>query len=185
MERATLYYHVEGKEDLLYAICKSSIEQLDSDVIEATEGISDPLTQLQVGIQAHVVSLLRDQTQHATSLAEARSLSPERLAEIVSRRKAYQARARSVLEAGQGAGSIRRDISSKYLGMMLERSAGSDSGLVQAEWRTEPVGAGRNSMPLVPRGCAGSSQRCLRWRTAFKPRSWRRRSCSLSNTFER
>jgi len=120
MERATLYYHVEGKEDLLYAICKSSIEQLDSDVIEATEGISDPLTQLQVGIQAHVVSLLRDQTQHATSLAEARALSPERLAEIVSRRKAYQARARSVLEAGQRAGSIRRDISSKYLGMMLE-----------------------------------------------------------------
>jgi hypothetical protein len=73
-----------------------------------------------VGIQAHVVSLLRDQTQHATSLAEARALSPERLAEIVSRRKAYQARARSVLEAGQRAGSIRSDISSKYLGMMLE-----------------------------------------------------------------
>jgi len=120
MERATLYYHVEGKEDLLYAICKSSIERLDSDVIEATEGISDPLAQLQVGIQAHVVSLLRDQTQHATSLAEARALSSERLAEIITMRKAYQARARSVLEAGQRAGSIRKDISSKYLGMMLE-----------------------------------------------------------------
>jgi len=120
MERATLYYHVEGKEDLLYVICKSSIEQLDSDVIEATEGISDPLAQLQVGIQAHVVSLLRDQTQHATSLAEARALSSERLAEIVSMRKAYQARARSVLEAGQRAGYIRTDIPCKYLGMMLE-----------------------------------------------------------------
>jgi AcrR family transcriptional regulator len=120
MERATLYYHVEGKEDLLYAICKSSIEQLDNDVIEATEGISDPFAQIQVGIQTHVVSLLRDQTQHATSLAEARALSPERLAEIVTMRKAYQARARSVLEAGQRAGSIRKDISSKYLGMMLE-----------------------------------------------------------------
>jgi AcrR family transcriptional regulator len=120
MERATLYYHVGGKEDLLYAICKSSIEQLANDVREATEGISDPLVQLQVGIQTHFVSLLRDQTQHATSLAEARALSPERLAEIVSMRKAYQTRARSVLEAGQQAGSIRRDISSKYLGMMLE-----------------------------------------------------------------
>jgi len=120
MERATLYYHVEGKEDLLYAICKSSIEQLSNDISEATDGISDPLAQLQVGIQAHVVSLLRDQTQHATSLAESRALSPERLAEIISMRKAYQASARSVLEAGQRAGSIRRDISSKYLGMMLE-----------------------------------------------------------------
>ena len=120
MERATLYYHVEGKEDLLYAICKSSIEQLDGDVIEATEGISDPLAQLQIGIQAHVVSLLRDQTQHATSLAESRALSPERLAEIVGMRKAYQARARSVLEAGQRAGCIRTDIPCKFLGMMLE-----------------------------------------------------------------
>ena len=89
-------------------------------MIEATEGISDPLAQLQVGIQTHVVSLLRDQTQHAASLAEARALSPERLAEIISMRKAYQARARSLLEAGQRAGSIRKDISSKYLGMMLE-----------------------------------------------------------------
>jgi AcrR family transcriptional regulator len=46
MERATLYYHAEGKEDLLYAICKSSIEQLANDVREATEDISDPLAQL-------------------------------------------------------------------------------------------------------------------------------------------
>jgi hypothetical protein len=37
------------------------------------------------------MSLLRDQTQHATSLAEVRdALSPERLAEIVSLRKTYQ-----------------------------------------------------------------------------------------------
>ena len=35
-------------------------------------------------------------------------------------RKAYQARARAVLEAGQQAGYIRQDVSSKYLSMMLE-----------------------------------------------------------------
>ncbi|HEY4362467.1 MAG TPA: TetR family transcriptional regulator [Bryobacteraceae bacterium] len=120
MEKATLYYHVEGKQDLLYAICKSSIEQLSSDVTEAIDGISDPLAQLQVWIQAHVVSLLRDQTQHATSLAEARALSPDRLAEIVSMRKAYQARTRSLIEAGQRAGYLRTDIASRYLGQTLE-----------------------------------------------------------------
>ena len=110
MEKATLYYHVEGKQDLLYAICKSSIEQLTADVSGALEGISDPLVQLQVAIQAHVMSLLRDQTQHAASLAEARSLSSERLSEIVKMRKAYQARLRSLLEAGQKAALIRDDI---------------------------------------------------------------------------
>jgi DNA-binding GntR family transcriptional regulator/AcrR family transcriptional regulator len=120
MERATLYYHVQGKEDLLYAICKSSIEQLAGDVTGAIEGIGDPLVQLQTGIQAHVISLLRDQTQHAASLAEARALSPERLAEIVSMRKAYRARTRLLIEMGQKAGSIRTDIAPKYLGLILE-----------------------------------------------------------------
>jgi DNA-binding GntR family transcriptional regulator/AcrR family transcriptional regulator len=120
MEKATLYYHVQGKEDLLYAICKSSLEQLDGDVTAAIDGIGDPLLQLQVGIQAHVVSLLRDQTQHATALAEARALSAERLAEIVSLRKAYQTRVRLLIEAGQKAGFIRSDIAPKYLGLILE-----------------------------------------------------------------
>jgi AcrR family transcriptional regulator len=120
MEKATLYNHVEGKEDLLYAICKSSIEQLTADVQEAIEGIDDPLEQLAVWIQAHVASLLRDQTQHATALAEVRALSPERLAEIVGMRKAYRARVQSLLGAGQKAGHLRNDIPSKYLSLMLE-----------------------------------------------------------------
>jgi AcrR family transcriptional regulator len=120
MEKATLYYHVEGKEDLLYAICKASIEQLTGDVHEAIEGVDDPFARLQVWIQAHTLSLLRDQTQHATSLAEARSLSPERLTEIVSMRKAYQTRIRSLIDSGQKSGYLRTDIAPKYLGLILE-----------------------------------------------------------------
>jgi DNA-binding GntR family transcriptional regulator/AcrR family transcriptional regulator len=120
MEKATLYYHIKGKEDLLYLICKSSIEQLTNDVNAAIDGIPDPQEQLQVWIQAHIVSLLRDQTQHATALAEARSASPERLTEIIGMRKAYQSRVRSLIEAGQKAGRIRPDIEAKYLGLMLE-----------------------------------------------------------------
>lgn len=120
MEKATLYNHVQSKEDLLYAICKSSIEQIASDVNEAITGVEDPLERLQILIQAHVASLLLDQTQHATSLAEARALSSERLAEIVGMRKGYQGRVRTLIEAGQKAGCIREDISSKYLGLILE-----------------------------------------------------------------
>ena len=120
IEKATLYYHLEGKEDLLYAICKASIEQLTGDVNAAVEGIQDPLEQLQVWIQAHMVNLLRHQTQHATALAEARALSGERLAEIVEMRKNYQKRVRSLIEAGQKAGRLRTDIAAKYLGLMLE-----------------------------------------------------------------
>lgn len=120
IEKATLYYHLEGKEDLLYAICKASIEQLTADVNAAVEGIQDPLEQLQVWIQAHMVNLLRRQTQHATALAEVRALSGERLAEIVEMRKNYQKRVRWLIEAGQKSGRLRTDVAAKYLGLMLE-----------------------------------------------------------------
>ena len=90
MEKATLYYHVKSKEDLLYLIAKSSVEALQEDVQKALDGITCPLVQLAVLVQTHCMSLLRDQTQHATALTEVRALSPGRLAEIVSMRKAYQ-----------------------------------------------------------------------------------------------
>jgi GntR family transcriptional regulator of vanillate catabolism len=119
MEKATLYYHVKGKEDLLYLITKSSVETLQEEVAKAVEGITSPLEHLAVLIRAHCMSLLRDQTQHATSLAEVRALSPERLAEIVSLRKTYQTGIRCIIEAGQKNGSIRGDVEPRYLASML------------------------------------------------------------------
>jgi DNA-binding GntR family transcriptional regulator/AcrR family transcriptional regulator len=119
MEKATLYYHVKSKEDLLYLITKSSVETLQEEVRKAVEGITCPLERLAVLIRAHCMSLLRDQTQHATSLAEVRALSPERLAEIVSVRRSYQTEIRRVIEAGQKNGSIRADVEPRYLASML------------------------------------------------------------------
>ncbi|HXE65111.1 MAG TPA: TetR family transcriptional regulator [Bryobacteraceae bacterium] len=119
MEKATLYYHVNSKEDLLYLITKSSVETLLEDVNKAVEGIACPLEHLAMLIRAHCMSLLRDQTQHATALAEVRALSPERLAEIIGIRKDYQAGIRRVIEAGQKNGSIRGDIEPRYLASML------------------------------------------------------------------
>ena len=71
-------------------------------------------------IHAHLTSLLRNQTQHTTALAEVRALSADRLAEIVGMRKAYQRRVRSLIESGQKSGRLRTDIAAKYLGLMLE-----------------------------------------------------------------
>ena len=119
MEKATLYYHVKSKEDLLYLITKSSVETLQYEVSKAVEGITCPLEHLAMLIRAHCMSLLRDQTQHATSLAEVRALSPERLAEIVKLRRSYQREIRRMIEAGQENGSIRGDVEPRYLASML------------------------------------------------------------------
>lgn len=115
----TLYYHVKSKEDLLYLITKSSIEMLEADVHQALEGITCPFEQLAMLIQTHCMSLLRDQTQHATALAEVRALSQERLAEIAGMRKSYQRGIRQIIDAGQKRGSIRTDLEPRYLASML------------------------------------------------------------------
>ncbi len=120
MEKATLYYHVKSKEDLLYLITKSSVEALQEDVHKALDGITCPFDQLAMLVQAHCLSLLRDQTQHATALAEVRALSSGRLAEIVSMRKAYQQRIRRIIEAAQKSGSVRTDAEPRYLASMLQ-----------------------------------------------------------------
>jgi AcrR family transcriptional regulator len=120
MEKATLYYHVKSKEDLLYLITKSSVEALQEDVQKALEEITCPFEQLAALIQAHCMSLLRDQTQHATALAEVRALSSGRLAEIVTMRKAYQQRIRQIIEASQKSGSVRTDAQPRYLASMLQ-----------------------------------------------------------------
>ncbi|MBZ5576221.1 MAG: TetR family transcriptional regulator [Acidobacteriia bacterium] len=119
MEKATLYYHVKSKQDLLYLITKSSVETLQEEVNKAVEGITCPIEHLAVLIRAHCMSLLRDQTQHATALAEVRALSPERLSEIVSMRKIYQTGIRRMIEEGQKNGSIRADVEPRYLASML------------------------------------------------------------------
>ncbi len=120
MEKATLYYHVKSKEDLLYLITKSSIETLQTDVDTALHGSTCPFEQLVMLVQAHSMSLLRDQTQHATALAEVRALSSGRLAEIVSMRKAYQHRIRQIIQAAQKSGFIRTDADPRYLASMLQ-----------------------------------------------------------------
>jgi AcrR family transcriptional regulator len=120
MEKASLYYHVHSKEDLLYTICKSSMDALVADVEAALEGVEEPVARLRALTIARIVSLLRDQTQHATALAEVRALSPGRLADIVAIRKELQSRMRQVLEAGRETGAIRTDIPTRYLGLLLE-----------------------------------------------------------------
>ena len=119
VRKASLYYHIEGKEDLLYNICKSSLERIRSDVETALRDLHDPLEKTRTMICAHVESMLRDQSEHATTLAEMHALSPDRLAQVVALRDKHENLIRSVLEDAQRAGALRADIDVKYLCLAL------------------------------------------------------------------
>ena len=115
MRKASLYYHIKGKEDLLYNICKASLERIRSDVESAVQDVRDPLERTRTVICAHVESMLRDQNEHAATLAEMHALSQERLAQVMALRDAHEGLIRSVLEDAQRAGVLRADIDVKYL----------------------------------------------------------------------
>ena len=119
IQKASLYYHIKTKEDLLYAICKSSLEQIRSDVGAAAGKFRDPLQRTAALIRAHVESMLRDQARHSAALGEMHLLSAERLGQVIRLRDAYEDLVRSVLQEAQTAGALRQDIPVKYLCLSL------------------------------------------------------------------
>jgi len=119
IQKATLYYHVESKEDLLFAICQSSLTQIRNDVETAIGDSQDPLERTQALICSHIESLLRDADEHSTTFTEMHALSEERFGQIMKLRDAYENLVRSELQQAQDAGVLRQDIEAKYLSLAL------------------------------------------------------------------
>jgi AcrR family transcriptional regulator len=115
IQKASLYYHIDTKEDLLYAICKSSLNQIRSDVEAVLDPITDPLQRIAALIRTHIESMLRDQARHSAALSEMHALSAVRRAEVVALRDDYENLVRSVLQDAQKAGVLRDDVPVKYL----------------------------------------------------------------------
>jgi AcrR family transcriptional regulator len=119
IQKASLYYHIETKEDLLYELCKWILKQIRSDVEAALKDASDPLERTGILIRTHIQSMLRDQDRHSAALLDMFSLSTERLDEVTALRDAYESLARSVLDEAQTAGALREDVPVKYLCLAL------------------------------------------------------------------
>lgn len=119
IQKASLFYYIEAKEDLLYEICKSSLTQIRGDVQAALKDISDPLQRTVMLIRVHIDSMLRDRNRHSAALTEMSCLSPKRLDEVTALRDAYEALVRSVLDEAQIARVLREDIHVKYLSLAL------------------------------------------------------------------
>ena len=70
IQQASLYYHMVSKEDLLYQLCISSLQQFLSDVPLALASADSPLKRIQTLIHTHVTTLLRHQKRNVAMLTE-------------------------------------------------------------------------------------------------------------------
>jgi len=121
IRKASLYYHIGNKEDLLYAICKSSLERIRAEVAAALESANDndPLQRVRTLIHAHLENVVNGRVTHSVAVGEMRALAGERLAEVIALRDSYQNLVRSVLLDARKAGALRTDIGVKYLTLIL------------------------------------------------------------------
>jgi AcrR family transcriptional regulator len=120
IQKASLYYYISSKEDLIYQISKTAMEHVTSCVKVALGQVSGPEERLYAFITSHVAGLLQHQNWHAAANEELmHAFSTERRKEIVAMRDAYEQMARGILEDAQAAGLIRSDISAKFLSLIL------------------------------------------------------------------
>jgi AcrR family transcriptional regulator len=118
IQKASLYHHIRGKEDLLFAISVESLEHIIA-AVSAAGAAAEPGDRLRAMIAAHMQTALADQDMHTTMLIELRSLSPERQDQVRVRRDQYQKLLRDAIAADQAEGRLRTDIEAGYLTLSL------------------------------------------------------------------
>lgn len=119
LKKASLYHHIDKKEDLLYEICLDCLATIQREVERAMYAAPTPLERLHALVLTHVQVGLREQDGFATLLLDIRYLSDERRAKVMQRHDAYQALVRATISAAQSAGVLRQDIAPGNLTLML------------------------------------------------------------------
>jgi TetR/AcrR family transcriptional regulator, cholesterol catabolism regulator len=109
IQGASLYAHVASKEDVLWSIVDGAATAFEAKADEAVAETttSDPVERLAALVEAHVDVVTADPDRASVFVTEWRHLSGERRAAIATRRDAYEARFRAVIDDGTAVGAFR------------------------------------------------------------------------------
>ncbi|MER9367977.1 TetR/AcrR family transcriptional regulator [Mesorhizobium sp. M0518] len=109
VQAAALYRYFPTKEELLFTLMREHMEGL-TDAWEAARPVSaDPAQRLSAYVRNHIAFHI--ERRHATHVSnmELRSLSPERLTQILRMRTAYEKELRAILRDGDETGAFSID----------------------------------------------------------------------------
>lgn len=107
LTKAGLYYYIESKEDLLFAIINMAMEWLETKVIEPSRAFADPEQRLKSIISCHG-RLLTEGNKAITILTdEIEALKPKHRKLILDRKRIYFDFVRDTLEALRADGKLR------------------------------------------------------------------------------
>jgi AcrR family transcriptional regulator len=111
VQGASLYAHVTSKEDVLWAIVDRAAGRFEAAADRAEREAEarrpgDPAEAIAALVRAHVEVLTADVDEAGVFVSEWRSLGPERRAEILARRDAYERRFRTRIAEGIAVGAF-------------------------------------------------------------------------------
>jgi len=119
LNRASIYYHVAKKEDLLYSVCIDALKHVRQLLDDSLARYTDPRERLRAIIETYLTVAVANQDKLVTMLFELRALEDERRAEVVRYRDENQAMVRTTVAEAQKAGQIRTDMSAQILTLAL------------------------------------------------------------------
>jgi len=118
IQKASLYHHIRGKEDLLEQISVRSLEHISSAVAQAVSSAPEG-DRLRALVRAHIDTALGDRDMHAVMLTEMRSMSDARRQDILELRRRYEQSVEECVAAAQADGTLRSDMSARWLTLSL------------------------------------------------------------------
>jgi AcrR family transcriptional regulator len=90
IQKASIYYHFAGKEDLLFSIMETTMQELLTSLQDNLARASGTEARLRAAVRSHVCFHLQRQKETFIASSELRGLSPERIDAIVAQRDAYE-----------------------------------------------------------------------------------------------
>jgi AcrR family transcriptional regulator len=100
LQKASLYHHVEGKQDILLAILDHALDLLIADLEEVVFTDLPPDQKLRRAMHAYVGRLTQDADLAAVLLLEYRSLEPKARTQHIKRRDHYEQIWRNLIKEG-------------------------------------------------------------------------------------
>jgi TetR/AcrR family transcriptional regulator, cholesterol catabolism regulator len=119
INKASLYYHVARKEDLLHQICMVSMARIYDAVAAAIEEEVEPTERIRALIRAHLRCTLTDLDMHATMMLEMKYLTGVQRDEVMDARNRYEGLVGATVSSAQRAGALRHDMQASYLRILL------------------------------------------------------------------
>lgn len=109
IQAGSLYNHIESKQELLFTLLKSVVEELTADQDKSLEGIEDPLEQLRIFVTGHIHAHATRKDEVFIGNMELRSLTPKHRSIITSLRHAYEERLINIIHRGKQRGYFNVD----------------------------------------------------------------------------